>query len=76
MIHTKKYTNNTFCTIVLIKNTGLSIIIKTIQEVIMSNKEIDHLFNSGMDQMRKGNFKEAEILFERAKNMTEQMKKK
>ena len=42
----------------------------------MSNKEIDHLFNSGIYQMRKGNFKEAEALFERAKNMTEQMQKK
>jgi outer membrane protein assembly factor BamD (BamD/ComL family) len=60
----------------LIKKTPLPIIIKTIQEGIMSNKEIDHLFNSGMDQMRKGNFKEAEALFERAKNMTEQMQKK
>jgi len=60
----------------LIKKIPLPIIIKTIQEGIMSNKEIDHLFNSGMDQMRKGNFKEAEALFERAKNMTEQMQKK
>jgi len=60
----------------LIKKTPLPIIIKTIQEGIMSNKEIDHLFNSGMDQMRKGNFKEAEALFKRAKNMTEQMQKK
>jgi outer membrane protein assembly factor BamD (BamD/ComL family) len=42
----------------------------------MSSKEIDHLFNSGMDQMRKGNFKEAEALFEKAKIMTEQIQKK
>lgn len=42
----------------------------------MSNREIDHLFNSGMDQMRRGNFKEAEALFEKAKVMTEQMQKK
>jgi len=60
----------------LIKKTPLPIIIKTIQEGIMSNKEIDHLFNSGMDQMRKGNFKEAEALFEKAKIMTEQIQKK
>lgn len=60
----------------LIKKTALPIIIKTFQEVIMSNREIDHLFNSGMDQMRRGNFKEAEALFEKAKVMTEQMQKK
>lgn len=58
------------------KKTDLSIIIKTIQEVIMSNKEIDHLFNSGMDQMRRGNFKEAEVLFEKARTMTVEMQKK
>ena len=42
----------------------------------MSNKEIDHLFNSGMEQMRKGNFKEAEALFEKAKILTEQIQKR
>lgn len=60
----------------LIKKTAMPIIIKTIQEGNMSNKEIDHLFNNGMDQMRRGNFKEAEALFEKAKVMTEQMQKK
>lgn len=42
----------------------------------MSSKEIDHLFNSGMEQMRRGNFKEAEALFEKAKSMTEQLQKR
>ncbi|HOP64479.1 MAG TPA: hypothetical protein PK358_11135 [Spirochaetota bacterium] len=42
----------------------------------MSIKEIDNLFNSGMEQMRRGNFKEAEVLFEKAKAMTVDMQKK
>ena len=42
----------------------------------MSIKEIDNLFNSGMEQMRRGNFKEAEALFEKAKSMTVDMQKK
>lgn len=42
----------------------------------MSNKEIDHLFNSGMEQMKRGNFKEAEVLFEKARTMTVEMQKK
>ena len=48
----------------------MPIIIKTILEDIMNNKEIDMLFNKGMELMKKGNFREAEALFEKAKNMT------
>jgi len=49
---------------------------KNEQEGVMSIKEIDNLFNSGMEQMRRGNFKEAEVLFEKAKAMTVDMQKK
>lgn len=42
----------------------------------MSNKEIDNLFNSGLEQMKKGNFREAENLFEKAKSMTLDMQKR
>ena len=54
----------------------MSIIIKTTQEDIMSNKEIDNLFNSGLEQMKRGNFREAENLFEKAKSMTLEMQKR
>ncbi len=36
----------------------------------MSIKEINNVFNKGLDMMRNGNYKEAEALFEKAKNMT------
>ncbi len=42
----------------------------------MSSKEIDTIFNRGLDLMKKGSFKEAELLFERAKTMTMEMQKK
>jgi len=36
----------------------------------MTIREIDTLFNKGLDMMKKGNFKEAEALFEKATVMT------
>lgn len=42
----------------------------------MSIKEIDTVFNRGLEMMNKGNFKEAEVLFERAKKMTVTMSRK
>lgn len=42
----------------------------------MSIKEIDTLFNRGLEMMNKGNFREAEVLFEKAKKMTVDMSKK
>ena len=42
----------------------------------MSHKEIETLFNRGLEQMKRGNFQEAEALFEKAKSMTLEMQKK
>jgi outer membrane protein assembly factor BamD (BamD/ComL family) len=42
----------------------------------MSIREIDTLFNRGLEMMNKGNFREAEVLFEKAKKMTVDMSKK
>lgn len=42
----------------------------------MSIKEIDTIFNRGLEMMNKGNFKEAEVLFEKAKKMTMSMSRK
>ena len=36
----------------------------------MSNNEMNNVFNKGLEMMKKGNFKEAESLFEKARNMT------
>ena len=36
----------------------------------MSKKEIDNLFSKGMEQMKKGNYSEAESLFLKAKDIT------
>ena len=36
----------------------------------MSSSEINTVFNKGLEMMKKGNFREAEVLFEKAKNMT------
>ncbi len=36
----------------------------------MSKKEIDSLFSRGMEQMRQGNYREAESLFQKAKDIT------
>ena len=36
----------------------------------MTIREIDTVFNKGLDMMKRGNFKEAEALFEKAKALT------
>ncbi|HPS58644.1 MAG TPA: tetratricopeptide repeat protein [Spirochaetota bacterium] len=42
----------------------------------MTIREIDTIFNKGLDLMKRGNFKEAETLFEKAKQMTIESNKK
>jgi outer membrane protein assembly factor BamD (BamD/ComL family) len=42
----------------------------------MSVREIDSLFNRGLELMRKGNYQEAESFFVKAKNMTLELQKK
>jgi len=54
----------------------MSIINKNIPEVKMSVREIDNLFNRGLEMMKKGNYQEAETFFEKAKNMTLELQKK
>lgn len=42
----------------------------------MSIREIDTIFNRGLEMMNKGNFREAEVLFVKAKKMTVNMGRK
>lgn len=42
----------------------------------MSIREINTVFNKGLDMMKKGNFREAEALFEKAKALTIESNKK
>jgi len=42
----------------------------------MSSSEINTVFNRGLEMMKKGNFREAETLFEKARNMTLELNKK
>ena len=42
----------------------------------MTIREIDTIFNKGLDLMKRGNFKDAEALFEKAKQMTIESNKK
>ncbi|OQA95054.1 MAG: hypothetical protein BWY23_02558 [Spirochaetes bacterium ADurb.Bin218] len=42
----------------------------------MRNKEVDNLFDKGMEMMKKGQYKEAEALFEKARKMTMEMLQK
>lgn len=42
----------------------------------MSVKEIDTLFSRGLESMRRGDFKEAESLFVKAKALTVEMQKR
>jgi len=42
----------------------------------MSVREIDTLFSRGLESMKKGNFKEAETLFVKAKTLTLEMQKR
>lgn len=42
----------------------------------MSTSEINNIFNKGLEMMKKGNFREAETLFEKARTMTIEIGKK
>lgn len=42
----------------------------------MSINEINNVFNRGLEMMKKGNYREAESLFEKARTMTLEMNKK
>ncbi len=42
----------------------------------MSSREIDTLFNKGLEMMKKGDYREAEHLFEKARKMTMTVNKK
>jgi len=42
----------------------------------MSVVEIDTLFSRGLESMKKGNYKEAEVFFVKARTLTMEMKRK
>ena len=68
--------NKTNCFKIITDFPKMSIINKNIPEVKMSVREIDNLFNRGLEMMKKGNYQEAETFFEKAKNMTLELQKK